>query len=163
MGEAKTKYEKVLFRYHSNVIDEDTVETMWAEILDSQNGIYKLDSIPFYGPMVATGDEFYAEFDPAEDMLTYRYTTTFSGNSIVLVIITERGFDKEIIRSQLKKLNCESEGLNDSYFSIEILRETDYSDIKKVLVKYEREGVLEYAEPCLSEKHQRDLDDEELK
>lgn len=154
---AEVKHEKILFKYHSNVLDEITVETMWAEIIDKDNGIYKLDNIPFYGPLIATDDEFYAEFDESEQMLSYKKTTKFSGNSIVLVIITQNGFDKEIIRNRFKELNCISEGLNDSYFSMEILKDINYSEIKKILAEYETVGILEYSEPCLSEKHQTDL------
>lgn len=154
---AEIKHEKILFKYHSNVLDETTVETMWAEIIDKDNGIYKLDNIPFYGPQIATDDEFYAEFDESEQMLTYRKTTKFSGNSIVLVIIMQKGFDKEIIRKRFKELNCVSEGLNDSYFSMEILKDVNYSQIQKILAEYENDGILEYAEPCLSKKHKADL------
>lgn len=154
---AEVKHEKILFKYHSNVLDELTVETMWSEIIDKKNGIYKLDNIPFYGPLIATDDEFYAEFDKSEQMLTYQKTTKYSGNSIVLVLITQNGFDKEIIRNRFKELNCTSEGLNDSYFSMEILKEINYFEIKKILTEYEKEGVLEYSEPCLSEKHQTDI------
>ena len=154
---AEINREKILFKYHSNVLDELTVETMWAKIIDKENGIYKLDNIPFYGPLIATDDEFYAEFDEYEQILTYRKTTKFSGNSIVLVVITQNGFDKEVIRNRFKKLKCTSEGLNDSYFSMEILAKTNYAEIKKILDDYENKGILEYSEPCLSEKHQANL------
>lgn len=157
MTETNEKYEKILFKYHSNVLDELTVETMWAEIIDKDNGIYKLDNIPFYGPQIATDDEFYAEFDESEKMLTYKMTTKHSGNSIILVVITEKRFDKEIIRNRLKELDCKSEGLSDSYFSMEILKDVNYSQIQKILAEYEDDGILEYAEPCLSEKHKTDL------
>lgn len=153
----EVKLEKILFVYHSNVLDEWTSETMWAEIINIDKGIYKLDNIPFYGPLIASGDEFYAEFDESEQMLTYKRTTKYSGNSIVLVMITLDGFDKEIIRDRFKKLDCTSEGLNDSYFSMEILKNVNYSDIKKILDEYENEGILNFSEPCLSEKHQLDL------
>ncbi|RBW57128.1 hypothetical protein DS884_11115 [Tenacibaculum sp. E3R01] len=153
----EVKQEKVLFKYHSNVLDELTVETMWAEVIDKDKGIFKLDNIPFYGPLIATDDEFYAEFDESEQMLTYQKTTKYSGNSIVLVIITQDEFDKEIIRDRFKELNCTSEGLNDAYFSMEILKDVDYFGIQKILTEYEKDGILEYAEPCLSEKHREDL------
>lgn len=156
---AETEHEKILFKYHSNVLDELTTETIWSEIIDKKKGIYRLDSIPFYGPTIATGDEFYAEFDESEQMLTYKETIKFSGNSIVLVVIIQNGFDKEIIRKLLEKLNCKSEGLNDSYFSIEILKDIDYSVIIKLLSEYQEKGILDYAEPCLSEKHEIDLQD----
>jgi len=154
---AETKREKVLFKYHSNVLDELTTETMWSEMVDKKNGIYRLKDIPFYGPVIATEDEFYAEFDESEQMLIYKETTKFSGNSIVLVAITQNGFDKEIIRKKLDKLNCKSESLNDSYFSLEILKKTNYFIITKILSEYQKTGILDYAEPCLSEKHEIDL------
>lgn len=159
MTETENKYEKVLFKYHSSVLNEITIETMWAIVIDLENGIFKLDSIPFYGPLIATDDKFYAEFDESEQMLTYRKTIESSGNSIVLVIIIQEGFDKEIIRNRFKELNCISEGLNDTYFSMEILKETDYLEIKNLLYGYENDGILGYAEPCLSEKHQNDIND----
>jgi len=150
-------YTKVLFRYHSNVLDEVAVETMWAIKVDENNGIYKLDSIPFYGAEIATEDEFFAEYDESEQMVTYRKTTKYSRNSIVLVSITDEKINKEHIRDEFKALNCKSEGLNDFYFSMEILATTDYSVVKKRLEEYETQGLIEYAEPCLSEKHQDDI------
>ena len=157
MTQENDKYAKVLFRYHSNVLDEMTVETMWAIKVDEKNGIYKLDSIPFYGPLIATDDEFFAEFDESEQMLTFRKTTKFSGNSVVLVSIIKEGIDKEIIRDEFKSMNCTSEGLNDRYFSMEILASCNYLTIKNRLEEYESEGILEYAEPCLSDKHRNEI------
>jgi len=151
------KYTKVLFRYHSNVLDETIVETMWAIIIDEKNGIYKLDSIPFYGPLIATDDEFYAEFDESEQMLTYRETTKHSGNSIVLVSISKEGIDKEVIRDEFKSMGCTSEGLDESYFSMEVPVSSDYSAIKKKLDVYVKQGKLDYAESCLSEKHRNEI------
>ncbi|MEM9674894.1 MAG: DUF4265 domain-containing protein, partial [Bacteroidota bacterium] len=154
MAEISNEYEKVLFRFYSHVLDETVVETMWALKVDPVNGIYKLDSIPFYGPLIATGDEFFAEFDEQEQILTYRETTKHSGNSIVQVIMTTDKIAKQIIRNELRELNCSSEGLNDKFFSVEVLRKIDYKSVKEFLNEYEQKGVLEYAEPCLSEKHQ---------
>ncbi|MEP4531621.1 MAG: DUF4265 domain-containing protein [Cyclobacteriaceae bacterium] len=157
MTETSNEHERVLFKFHSNSLDELTVETMWALKVDPTNGIYKLDSIPFHGPLIATDDEFFAEFDEQEQMLTYRRTTKYSGNSVVQVIMLTDEIDKQVIRDELKELNCISEGLNNKYFSVEVLRKTNYLTIKKLLDSYEQQGILEYAEPCLSEKHQNDL------
>jgi hypothetical protein len=60
---------KILFRFHCDVLDEETVETMWATIVDKDKGLYKLDSIPFYAPLVASDDIVFAEFDDQEQML----------------------------------------------------------------------------------------------
>ena len=37
---------KILFQFYSDVLDRETVETMWAVIIDKEKGLYKLDSIP---------------------------------------------------------------------------------------------------------------------
>lgn len=161
MTNSGDNYSKVLFRYHSKVLNEEIVETMWAILVDKKNGIYKLDSILFYGAEIATGDEFFAEYDEAEQMATYRMTTKFSGNSVVLVSMANDKINKEGIRNEFKKLNCASEGLNDSYFSMEILENIDYSIIKKRLEEYETQGLIEYAEPCLSEKHHHDINNQQ--
>ncbi|UII20788.1 DUF4265 domain-containing protein [Fulvivirga ligni] len=157
MTDTSNEQEKIVFKYHSNLLDELTVETMWAQKIDPANGIYKLDSIPFYGPVIATDDEFFAEFDEQEQRLTFRRTTKHSGNSIVQVIMMTDEMDKQVIRDELKKLNCLSEGLNEKFFSVEILKSTDYKTITLLLDKYEQQSILEYAEPCLSEKHQNDI------
>lgn len=157
MTETSNEHEKVLFKYHSDVLDELTVETMWALKVDPANGIYKLDSIPFHGPLIATDDEFFAEFDEQEQRLTYRRTTKHSGNSIIQVIMATDDIDKQVIRDELKELNCLSEGLNKKFFSVEILKSTNYRTIRELLSKYEQKGILEYAEPCLSEKHRNDI------
>ena len=149
--------KKIIFRYYSDVLEEEIVETMWAEIIDEENNVYKLDSIPFYGPLIATNDIFHAEFDENEGGLTFKEVIEYSGNSIVQVVITQEDFDKEIIRDELRDLNCQSEGLNDQFFSVEILEEIDYKTIKSLLDKYEESGVLSYAEPILSAKHSDDI------
>ena len=151
------KYTKVLFRYFSNILNKEIVETMWATIVDNEKGIYKLDSIPFYGPQIATEDEFYADFDKNEQMLSYRETTKYSGNSIVLVTINQNDYDKEKMRDEFRILNCTSEGLNEHYFALEIPKRCDYSIIKNKLSELETRGIIEYAEPCLSEKHRNDI------
>lgn len=115
------------------------------------------DSIAFYGPSIATDDEFFAEFDEQEQRLTYRRTTKHSGNSIVQVVMTSEDVDKQVIRDELKKLNCLSEGLNKKFFSVEVIKQTDYRKIKELLDNYEQQGILEFAEPWLSEKHRNDI------
>lgn len=63
---------KILFQFHSEIFDEEMVETMWATIIDKDKGLYKLDNIPFYAPLVASDDIVFAEFDEQQQMLTYR-------------------------------------------------------------------------------------------
>jgi hypothetical protein len=83
-------YVKILFRFHSDVLDEETVETMWAIVVNKDKGYYKLDSIPFYAPLVASDDIVFAEFDEQEQMLTYwrlrSKFTTISAQSVPLAV-----------------------------------------------------------------------------
>ena len=133
------------------------VETMWGEIIDLEKGYFKLDNIPFFGPLIATDDIFFAEFDDEEQKLVYRETIEISGNSIVQVVILEKDFDGSIIREKLKEVNCESESMNETLFAVEITREVDYSVVKSILNEYVELEVIDFAEPCLSEKHRADL------
>ncbi|MBF4515925.1 DUF4265 domain-containing protein [Flavobacterium sp. ANB] len=150
-------HKKILFRYYSDLLEDTVVETMWGEIIDLEKGYFKLDNIPFFGPLIATDDIFFAEYDETEQTLVYRKTIESFGNSILQVVILEKGFDKEIIREKLKEINCLSEGLNDTLFAVEVVREIDYSIVKSILLEYESISVIEFAEPCLSEKHRADL------
>ncbi|MHC0441861.1 DUF4265 domain-containing protein [Flavobacterium sp. 3-210] len=150
-------HKKILFKYYSDYLEDNVSETMWAEIIDLEKGLFKLDNIPFFGPLIATDDLFYAEFDEQENRFVYKETIENSGNSIVQVLILEKGFDKEIIREKLKVINCQSEGLNETLFAVEIVRDVDYALVKSILNEYESEEIIEYAEPCLSDKHRADL------
>ncbi|MFH6936959.1 DUF4265 domain-containing protein [Flavobacterium sp. YO12] len=150
-------HKKILFKYYSDYLEDTVSETMWAEIVDLEKGLFKLDNIPFFGALIATDDLFYAELDEKEERLVYQKTIESSGNSIVQILILEKDFDKEIIIEKLKAINCLSESLNDTFLAVEIARETDYSIVRSVLNEYETLSVFEFAEPCLSEKHRADL------
>jgi hypothetical protein len=150
-------HTKILFRYYSDLLEDIVVETMWAEIIDLEKGYFKLDNIPFFGPLIATDDIFFAEYDEDEECLVYRKTIESFGNSILQVVILEKGFDKEIIREKLKAVNCLSEGLNETLFAVEVVKDVDYSVVKSILNEYAELSVIDFAEPCLSEKHRADL------
>ena len=153
MTQPQDDHIKILFRYYSNVLEQETVETMWATIVDKDNGLYKLNNIPFYGPLVAPGDIIFAEYDQAEQMLTYRRTVEYSGNSIIQVVLLDKSKDINDIRKIFEDLGCESEKVNDGYFSMEVPADKDYRPIKQRLTKLEETAIIGYAEPCLSEKH----------
>jgi hypothetical protein len=147
---------KIVFRYYSSVLEKWTVETMWAIIVDAAKGLYKLDSIPFYGPLVASDDIVFAEFDVDEQMLTYRRTVEYSGNSIVLVVMMDKARDINDIRAIFNEFGCISERVNEGYFSMEIPFDKDYTSIKRKLIDLENEGVIDYSEPSLSDKHRKE-------
>lgn len=148
-------YVKILFRFHSDILDEETVETMWATIVDKNKGLYKLDSIPFYAPLVASDDIVFAEFDEQEQMLTFRKTAEYSGNSTVQIVLMDMSKDINQIRDIFKELGCVSEKLNEGYFSMEIPSNVDYKNIKKKLDELENQETIGYAEPCLADGHRQ--------
>jgi hypothetical protein len=73
MSDQNGNYVKILFSFYSNVLEENTIETIWAETFDFHKGLYKINNIPFYASF-AMGDIVFAEFDEDEQMLTYRET-----------------------------------------------------------------------------------------
>ena len=148
-------YVKILFRFHSAVLEEEAVETMWATIVDKDKGLYKLDSIPFYAPLVASDDIVFAEFDDQEQMLTYRKTVEYSGNSTVQIALMDKSKDINQIRDISQELGCVSEKVNEGYFSMEIPSTFNYKNIKKKLDELEMQETIGYAEPCLADGHRQ--------
>ena len=144
---------KILFKFQSDIFNEEMVETMWATIVDSNKGFYKIDNIPFYAPLVASGDIVFAELDEQQLMLTYRKTVEFSGNSTIQVVLIDKLKDINSIREIFEKLGCDSEKVNDSYFSMDIPALVDYRLIKQKLDELEQNEIIGYAEPCLAEQH----------
>lgn len=144
---------KILFQFHSDIFDEEMVETMWATIVDKDKGFYKLDNIPFYAPLVASDDIVFAEFDEQQQMLTYRKTIEFSGNSTVQVVLMDKTKDVNSIRKIFEELGCVSEKVNEGYFSMEIPSMIDYKLIKQKLDDLEQNEIIGYAEPCLADQH----------
>jgi hypothetical protein len=143
---------KILFRFYSNILDEWTIETIWAEIVDPKKGLYKLANIPFYAS-VSCDDIVYAEYDVDEEMLTYRKTVKHSGNSTIQVIVTGKNVAANDLRETFNCLGCESEKLNDSYFVIEIPENLDYKPIREKLAELEDQEKISYAEPNLAQNH----------
>jgi len=153
MTQHDDKFVKILCRFYSNVLDEWTVETMWTEIVDADKGLYKIDNIPFYAS-IASDDIVFAEYDDTEKMLTYRETVEFSGNSLIQVVIMDKTFVTNDIREIFNSLDCKSEKFKEGYFVIEVLADKSYEPIKHKLSELQDKGIIDYAEPVLSEKHQ---------
>lgn len=147
------EHVKILFRFHSNLFDKEMVETMWALVVNEKKNLYKVDSIPFYAPLIASDDIVYAEFDLNEQMLTYRKTVAYSGNSIIQVAIMDDSIEVNSIRDSFKEMGCVSEKVETHYFSMEIPESADYTLIKKQLDELESLDVIAYAESCLADGH----------
>lgn len=153
MTQKDDKFVKILFRFYSDVLDEWTVETMWAEIIDKDKGLYKIDNIPFYAS-IASDDIVFAEYDEDEKMLTYRDTVEYSGNSLVQVVIMDKSVITNDIRDIFNSMDCKSEKFKEGYFVIEVLADKDYKPIKQKLSELQDKGIIDYAEPVISDNHQ---------
>ena len=154
MTQQNDKFAKILFRFYSDILGEWMVETMWAETVDKDKGLYKIDNIPFYAS-IASDDIVFAEYDDTEKMLTYRETIEYSGNSLVQVVIMDKSVATNDIRDIFNSVDCKSEKFKEGYFVMEILADKDYRPIKKKLSELQDKGIIDYAEPVLSENHQR--------
>jgi hypothetical protein len=145
---------KILFRFYSDILEEDTTETLQAEVIDKEKGYYKLETIPFHAPLVALGDIVYAKYDEAESILIYRETIQYSGNSTIHVIIMDDQYDIDAIRGIFHEISCLSEKNSNKYFALNVPAKVDYLPIKDNMDQLEKEDIIGYAESCLSENHQ---------
>jgi hypothetical protein len=145
---------KILFRFYSELLEEDMEETMWAYIVNANLSHYKLDSIPFYVPYIATDDIVHAEYDDVEEMLLYQETVQASGNSTVWVVLTNDKANAEEIREHFYEMECLSDAISKNYFAMEVKAETNYLLIKNKLNELKAEGMIDYTEGCLSVNHQ---------
>lgn len=148
------KKVKILFKFYSNLLEEDMEETIWADIVNANLGHYQLDSIPFYVPFIATDDVVHAEYDDAEEMLLFKETVKPSGNSTLWIVITKETADIDEIRDLFSELDCISDSISKNYFAMEVKAETNYLIIKNKLNELKAEGIIEYVEGCLSARHQ---------
>ena len=152
MASSDDKSCKIFFRFYSDLLEEWTVETLWAEVIDEEKRLYKLDSIPFYAA-IASDDIIFAEFDAEEQMLTYRATIEYSGNSTIQVVLLDKTVLTNEIRDIFNSFGCVSEKYKEGYFVIEVPANKEYKIIKDKLTTLQEEGIIDYAEPYLSDKH----------
>lgn len=145
---------RILFKFRSDLLDQDMEETMWAITINANLGHYQLDSIPFYIPFVATDDLVHAEYDDEEGMLVYQQTIQPSGNSTIWVAVIKATADAEEIRDTFFDLDCISDSLGDRYFVLEVKSTTNYLQIKNKLNELKAEKIIDYTEGCLSLNHQ---------
>jgi len=148
------KTTKILFRVHSELMDQDVEEIIGAETIDLEMGKFRIQDIPFYTPNLATDDIVHAEYDIDEEMLIYRETLIPSGNSTVWVVVTDETIPIEEIQEIFLELGCDSEEVSEHFFAMEIKATTNYFRIRDKLISLKSEGRIDYAESCLSIDHQ---------
>jgi Domain of unknown function (DUF4265) len=144
----------ILFRFQSEVLDQEVIEIMRAETVKLEMGKFKILDIPFYTPGIATDDIIHAEYDDSEEMLAYRETLTASGNSTVWIVITNEDTPIEEIQEIFLEMDCDSEEVSERFFAMEVKSTTNYLRVRDMLNKLKSEGIIDFAEPCLSDEHQ---------
>ncbi len=153
MSPQKDTHIKFLYRFYSDTLEQETVETMWAIKVDVDKGLYKLDSIPFYAKSLAIGDIIEVEYDDDEQALVLADIIEFSGHSTIQVVILDTSINTDRIREIFRGLGCNTEKQMERYFAIDVPVNIDYSSIKQKLTVLEVNGAISFAEACLSEQH----------
>jgi hypothetical protein len=144
---------KIMFSFHSHLLDKWTVEGMWAFTEDETNGLYRLASIPIYATMVACDDIVRAEFSKENNYLEFKEVIIPGGHSTVHVVRIEPGADAGKANSLFTAMGCGCEVLNDDYFVIDVPPAVSYPAVKTLLATLQEEGSFDYAEACLSSVH----------
>ena len=153
MSKVSDNSEKILVRYYSNVLDKMVAETLWAEIIDYEKGLYRINNIPFYGPECSSGDMVFAEYDNDEEMITFRNVIEPSGNSTIQVVVLDENLNVDQLRNECRALGCETEANGTKYFVMEIPFNQNYNPIFSILSELEDAEKISFAEPNISEKH----------
>jgi hypothetical protein len=145
---------KILFRFQSELLDQEVMEIIRAETINQEMGKYRISDIPFYTPGIATGDIVSAAYDDDEEMLKYHETLSSSGNSIVWVAITDDVTSIEEVQETFLDLGCDSEEVSERFFAMEVKSSASYYRIRDKLIELKSEGIIDFAESCLSLVHQ---------
>lgn len=146
-------YVKILFRFYSNLLDKNMVETVWAKVVDEEKGFYQIENIPFYIPNIASDDIVHAKFDEAEGHLVFEGTVEYSGNSLIRVFLMKGENEINSLRDIFRKMDCTSERVGDNYFVMEIPKKVNYQLVKTRLQDLANEGIIDYAETVLLDEH----------
>ena len=145
---------KIFFRFFSDILDEETTETLEASVFEKEYNYYKLETAPFFAAKIALGDVVWAGHSSLDGVLTYRKTVEYSGNSTIHVILMDDVHTIETVTGIFEGLGCTSAEMNNKYFALNVPASVDYFPIKRKLDELEKAGALDYAESGLSEKHQ---------
>lgn len=158
-AEESIEMVKVVFRFFSELFDKEMIETMWCLPLDAELGLYRLDNIPFYAPLLAADDVIFAEKDDAEGgMLAFKKVMESSGNSTIHVVKMDGPDSLETIIKPILDLGCNFEGVNENYLALDVPSDIHYGEIRNILDTLEGDDIIGFAESCLSEIHQQQID-----
>lgn len=129
-------------------------ETIWGK--KYYDNYYYFQNIPFFIPNIAYEDLISVETDGG--VLYFDDLIQSSNNSTIRIIFFNENSEYiEMVIKEMENKFCEWEGyVNKPYYAINVSKNIDYKPIKKYLD--EQEGMLDYEESCLSDKHRFDID-----
>ena len=149
----KEQGHKIIFRFYSDVFGREMTEVLWAQQVAGAQDLYKIDSIPYYVPLIATDDVVRAAYDAMEEGLLYQETVQPSGNSTIQVIRQNDEMPLLELRKKFAQLGCVSVEVNEDFFVLEVPLNINYAVVKELLDDLETAEEIEYAEPSLSDVH----------
>lgn len=154
MNKSREDFIKVLYRFHSDTLEQEVVETLWASAIDLDKGVFRLENIPFYAKSLAYGDLIEAEYDQDEEAMVLSDILEFSGHSTVQVVTLTEAVDLEELRATFQGLGCDTERLNSRYFAIDVPSTVAFHQVEAILQQLRETEVADYSIACWSDKHQ---------
>ena len=148
------KVVKILFSVYSELMEQEIVEVMNAETVNADLSHYKMLSIPFYVPLISSGDIVYAPYDDDQGMPKYLETVEPSGNSNIWVVITDDNSDIDNIRTLFSQMDCPSDAVSERFFAMNIKATANYLKVRNKLQELRSEGIIDFSESSLAETHQ---------
>ena len=118
-------------------------ESVWCEKVGNN---YQLKNIPFFIPVIALDDIFYAELDPVNEHVFEFEVIEKSGRSVVWFLNNDE-LDISKFKEQLAQLSCDTEEFpRFSLGSIDVPADVDFDKLEGLLDCYESKG-LDFAYP----------------
>lgn len=159
-------FREVVFQYQSNITNEEVNEVLWAEVINADDNVFMLYSIPLHGFMIAPGDIFVAveeEID-GETIFVFDHVSNYSGNSVLQIIIPDEENTAEVENqiNILAKKNCHIEKINENIILMAVPFEVDFQEVKSLVETLTASELIDYAEPIISDKHQEDLEEAQM-
>jgi hypothetical protein len=141
------KLVKILIRLEQDAEGYPPVEweSLWARELS--DGVYEVDNIPFYAPLLSSEDCIRATLHDGH--LIFDEVVSTGGHSTVRVIAYDEKIVPEV-RSKLTEIGCTSELSHlPAFFAVDIPPNVDYAQVERLLVEYAERGLLDYQESSL--------------
>ncbi len=155
MASETHEHVQVIVKSFSDLFEQEIEESLWAFVLDRENRLYQIDSIPFYTSLISSNDIVFADIDPETKQLVYQKTVSYSGHSTIQVVMQDDSMPTEKVQEIFSQMRCVSEKVNDEFFVLDVPDDVNYKEVKTELEKLEAEGQIEYAEPSLSDTHRK--------